>query len=158
MPPMVLPAEPRQTAPREIIEEAPIELGHLHFAWHIPELRHPDVPVLDVLAVLLGSGRSSRLFQQVRERQGVVHHVDAWTYNPGGTGLFGMSAMVDADKFMRRARRDAGGNRKDEIAFRLRRRSAEGREAIHLRHAVHAQNDGRPGATISAEAGSRRTI
>ena len=99
MPPGVLPQEPKQTAPREIIEEAAIELGHLHFAWHIPELRHHDIPALDVLAVLLGSGRSSRLFQQVRERQGVVHHVDAWTYNPGSTGLFGMSAMVDADKF-----------------------------------------------------------
>ncbi|HEY4952785.1 MAG TPA: pitrilysin family protein, partial [Verrucomicrobiae bacterium] len=99
LPPMVLPGEPKQTAPREIIEEANIELGHLHFAWHIPELRHHDIPVLDVLAVLLGSGRSSRLFQQVRERQGFVHHVDAWTYNPGSTGLFGMSAIVDADKF-----------------------------------------------------------
>src|SRR5258708_2491570 len=103
--PDFLPAEPKQTAPREIIEEAPIELGHFHFAWHIPELRHADVPVLDVLAVLLGSGRSSRLYQQVRERQGVVHHVDAWTYNPGSTGLFGMSAGVDADKFP--AARDA---------------------------------------------------
>ena len=105
LPPNFLPAEPKQTAPREIIEEAPIEMGHLHFAWHIPELRHPDVPILDVLAVLLGSGRSSRLYQQVRERQGLVHHADAWTYNPGSTGLFGMSAMVDADKF--EAARDA---------------------------------------------------
>jgi zinc protease len=105
LPPNYLPSEPKQTAPREIIEEAPVELGHFHFAWHIPELRHPDVPVLDVLAVLLGSGRSSRLYQQVRERQGVVHHVDAWTYNPGSTGLFGMSAVVDADKFT--AARDA---------------------------------------------------
>ncbi len=100
MPPMVLPVEPRQTAAREIIEEAPIELGHLHIAWHIPELRHPDVPVLDVLAVLLGSGRSSRLFQQVREKQGVVHHVDAWTYSPGLPGLFGASAILDGDKFV----------------------------------------------------------
>jgi zinc protease len=105
LPPNYLPAEPKQTAPREIIEEAPIELGHVHFAWHIPELRHPDVPVLDVLAVLLGSGRSSRLYQQVRERQGVVHHVDAWTYNPGSAGLFGMSAIVDTEKFS--AARDA---------------------------------------------------
>jgi zinc protease len=99
MPPMVLPSEPKQTAAREIIEESPVELGHLHFAWHIPELRHADVPVLDVLSVLLGSGRSSRLFQQVRERKGVVHHVDAWTYSPGLPGLFGVSAMVDGDKF-----------------------------------------------------------
>jgi zinc protease len=100
MPPMVLPEEPAQTSAREIVEEAPIELGHLHFAWHIPELRHADVPALDVLAVLLGNGHSSRLFQQVRERQGLVHHVDAWTYSPGNPGLFGISAIVDADKFM----------------------------------------------------------
>src|SRR5881394_2608425 len=31
MPPVALPEEPNQTAPREVIEEAPIELGHLHF-------------------------------------------------------------------------------------------------------------------------------
>jgi zinc protease len=101
LPPVVLPAEPKQSAPREIIEEAPIELGHFHIAWHIPELRHPDVPVLDVLAALLGHGRSSRLYQSVREQQGLVHSADAWTYNPGNPGLFGLSAMVDADKFLR---------------------------------------------------------
>ncbi len=99
MPPVVLPLEPKQTGERTIIEESAIELGHVHFAWHIPELRHADVAALDVLAVLLGSGRSSRLFQQVRERQGVVHHVDAWTYSPGLPGLFGISAIVDGDQF-----------------------------------------------------------
>ena len=99
LPPMVLPTEPQQTAAREIIEEAPIEQGHFHFAWHIPDVRHPDMPILDVLAVLLGSGRSSRLYQEVREKQGVVNSADAWTYSPGAPGLFGMSAVVDADKF-----------------------------------------------------------
>jgi len=99
MPPVVLPEEPRQTAPREVIEEAAVELGHSHFAWHIPELRHADVPALDVLAVLLGSGRSSRLHQQVREKLGVVHHIDAWTYSPGLPGLFGISAVVDGEEF-----------------------------------------------------------
>src|SRR5881296_2518295 len=99
LPPVVLPEEPRQTAPREVIEEAPIELGHLHFSWHMPDLRHPDVPILDVLATLLGGGRSSRLYQEVREKKGVVNSVDAWTYTPGNPGLFGMSAMVEPDKF-----------------------------------------------------------
>lgn len=99
LPPVVLPLEPKQTAERTIIEESAVELGHVHFAWHIPELRHADVPVLDVLAVLLGSGRSSRLHQQVREKQGVVHHVDAWTYSPGLPGLFGVSAIVDGEQF-----------------------------------------------------------
>lgn len=98
-PAVVLPEEPKQTARREVIEEAPIELGYLHFAWHVPELRHPDVPLLDVLAALLGNGRSSRLYQEVRERQGLVTSVDAWTYAPGNACLFGLSACVEADKF-----------------------------------------------------------
>jgi len=105
LPPIVLPEEPKQTASREIVEEAPIEMGHMHFAWHIPELRHPDVAALDVLAVLLGHGRSSRLYQEVREKQGVAHHVDAWTYSPGNPGLLGVSAIIDADQFT--ATRDA---------------------------------------------------
>ncbi len=105
LPPVVLPSEPRQTAARELVEEAPVELGHLHIAWHIPELRHPDVPIMDVLCLLLGGGRSSRLYQQVRERAALVHSVDAWTYNPGNPGLAGASAAVDADKF--EAARDA---------------------------------------------------
>ena len=105
LPPVVLPEEPGQTAAREVVEEAPVELGHFHVAWHIPDVRHPDLPVLDVLAVLLGNGRSSRLFLHVREKQGVVHHVDAWTYSPGNTGLFGISAMADGEKFS--AARDA---------------------------------------------------
>jgi zinc protease len=92
-----LPEEPPQLAPREVVEEAPIELGHVHLSWHIPALRHPDVPVLDVLATLLGMGRSSRLFQRVREPLGFVHHADAWTYNPGRPGLFGLSALVEGD-------------------------------------------------------------
>jgi zinc protease len=100
MPSVVLPMEPRQTAPRELIEEAPIELGHMHMAWHIPELTHPDMPSLDVLSVLLGSGRSSRLYRQVRDKLGLVHSVDAWVYSPGAPGLFGVSANMDSDKLV----------------------------------------------------------
>ena len=99
LPPSVLPHEPKQTAARETIEEAPIEQAHFHFSWHIPDVRHPDMPLLDVLGTLLGGGRSSRLYQQVRDKQGLVNSVDAWTYSPGNPGLFGMSAVVDADKF-----------------------------------------------------------
>jgi zinc protease len=99
LPAIALPDEPRQTGPREIIEEAPVELGHLHFAWHIPELRHPEIPVLDVLAAVLGNGRSSRLYQQVREKKGLVTSVDGWTYSPGNPGLFGISATVEPDRF-----------------------------------------------------------
>ncbi|HWI57416.1 MAG TPA: pitrilysin family protein, partial [Bacillota bacterium] len=95
LPPMVLPPEPKQMAPRRLLEQAPIELSHFHCSWHIPELRDPDVPLIDVLATLLGGGRSSRLYQQVREKQGLVTAVDAWTYSPGNPGLFGVSAVAE---------------------------------------------------------------
>jgi zinc protease len=99
MAPAVLPQEPRQTAPRETIEEAPIELAHFHIAWHIPDIRHPDLPALDILAALLGHGRSSRLFREVREKKALVTAADAWTYTPGDQGLFGMSAVLDAAQY-----------------------------------------------------------
>lgn len=99
LPPTVPPTEPRQVAPREITEEGATELTHVHYAWHIPDIRHPDVPLLDVLGVLLGGGRSSRLFQEVRQKQGVVTAIDAWTYSPGNAGLAGISAVLEADRF-----------------------------------------------------------
>jgi zinc protease len=99
LPPSVMPLEPPQAAPREVFEEAPIELGHFHFAWHIPDIRHADVPVLDVLATLLGNGHSSRLYQEIRERRGLVHSIDAWTYNPGNPGLLGISGVIDGQTF-----------------------------------------------------------
>lgn len=99
LPPVVLPSEPPQTAPREVIEEGAVELGHFHFAWHIPDLRHADVPALDVLAAVLGNGRSSRLYANVRDRLGLVTSIDAWTYSPGLPGLFGVSASVDEHHF-----------------------------------------------------------
>ena len=111
--PVALPEEPKQAGQREIIEEGSVELGHFHFAWHIPDIRHPDIPALDVLATILGHGHSSRLYQQIREKHGLVHTVDAFTYSPGNPGLFGMSAIVDPDKFA--GARDAMLAEVDEI-------------------------------------------
>jgi zinc protease len=97
--PVLIHSEPRQTAPREIIEEATIQLGHLHMSWHIPDVRHEDIPPLDLLAMILGNGRSSRLFQDLREKRHLVNSADAWTYNPGYPGLFGLSAVVDPEDY-----------------------------------------------------------
>ncbi len=99
LPPSVLPEEPRQVAPRTLREETPVELGHLHLSWHVPDIRHPDLPALDLLGAILGGGRSSRLFQTVRERLALATSVDAWVYCPGSIGLFGLSAVMEANKF-----------------------------------------------------------
>lgn len=105
VPAALLAPEPAQTSPREAIEEAAVELGHFHLAWHMPDARHADTPALDVLATLLGSGRSSRLYRAVRDQAGLAHSVSAWIYTPGQAGLFGVSGVSDGDKFA--AARDA---------------------------------------------------
>lgn len=127
VPSTVILPEPRQSAPREVMSEAPIELGHFHFAWHIPELGHPDVPVLDVLSTLLGGGRSSRLYQAVREKAAVVHSVSAWIYTPGMSGIFGVSGVCDGDKY---------AAARDEILSEVRRMSVEPVTPAELTKAV----------------------
>ena len=96
--PDYVPDEPLQLNQRELNQEAPIELSRLNLAWHIPGVRDSDVPALDLLAIIAGQGRSSRLHQELMEKQGLVHSVDAWSYTPFYPGLFGASANVDADK------------------------------------------------------------
>ena len=95
LPPEVLPTEPRQTAPREGVTEGSFELGHFHLGWHMPSVRHPDQPALDVLGTILGDGRSSRLYRKLREGSGLVHGIDAWTCAAGDTGLFGITAIAE---------------------------------------------------------------
>ena len=99
VPPSLIASEPSQTSPREVMEEGSVELGHFHFAWHTADLRHEDTPALDVLSTLLGSGRSSRLYQSVRDKAALVHSASAWIYTPGQAGLFGISGVCDGNKF-----------------------------------------------------------
>ncbi|MEI8233089.1 MAG: pitrilysin family protein [Verrucomicrobiota bacterium] len=94
--PVFIPQEPPQSGRREEHVEFPsAELTRLEIAWHIPELTHPDVPALDLLALLLGDGRSSRLNRRVREECGLVHGISAWCYTPGQPGLLGIEALAD---------------------------------------------------------------
>ena len=55
--------------------------------WRTPGLLHPDTPLLDLAAAVLGSGRASRLYRAVRERQ-LASSVTAYDYTPGEVGVF----------------------------------------------------------------------
>jgi zinc protease len=96
--PLVVPAEPAQLSLRECHEEMAVNLSQLHLAWHVPAFSHPDVCALDVLAIIAGEGRSSRLYRVVRQEKGLVHHVACGSYTPGYPGIFEVEATVDADK------------------------------------------------------------
>jgi zinc protease len=96
--PIVLPQEPIQIAPRSIRQTGPYQIGRIHVAYHTVALTHPDAPALDLLAAVVGRGRSSRLNRIIKEEQRLVHSIDGWSYTPADPGLFGVSATFEPEK------------------------------------------------------------
>jgi zinc protease len=96
--PVLIPAEPTPLARREQHHFEDVELTRGGLAWQIPGLTHPDAPALDLLGTVLGAGDSSVLWQAIREKAGLVHTIDAQSWNPGSVGLFCISFTADAPK------------------------------------------------------------
>jgi zinc protease len=93
------PSEPRQDAPRIAMEAMEIQEGYLTIAFSgLPNFNDPDVPALDVLAALLGSGESSRLISSLRNRLQIVHNINAAAFTPAGPGIFEITASLDPEK------------------------------------------------------------
>ncbi|MFZ4766051.1 MAG: M16 family metallopeptidase [Roseimicrobium sp.] len=95
--PVVLPIEPVQLASRRAEKEFNTDIVRLNLGWHIQGDTHPDRPALDVLGFILGSGRSSRLGLELRERLGVAHWVGAGAWSALDLGLFAAEAECDAE-------------------------------------------------------------
>lgn len=93
--PVPLPQEAAQQGVREGRQNFATELTRVALGWPIPGEGHADKPGLDVLAFLLGSGRSSRLYQELREKQGVAHWVWAGAWGAQECGLFNLEAECD---------------------------------------------------------------
>ncbi|WP_349775322.1 M16 family metallopeptidase [Geitlerinema calcuttense] len=98
LPPPLIEAEPPQLSMHEVNQESNVQLTRLNLAFHIPDLTNPDVPALDVLSLILGQGRSSRLYQEIREKRELVKSISAFAYTPGYPGLFGVAAICEPDK------------------------------------------------------------
>ena len=69
------PATDSQRGPRVRVERRDSEQAHLCLAVHGLSVLHPDRFNLDLLNVVLGEGMSSRLFLEIRERQGLAYDV-----------------------------------------------------------------------------------
>ena len=139
--PVLVPEEPKQLAPRRDHRFEDVEITRAVLAWPIPGLAHADAPVLDLLAMVLGNGDSSVLWQEIREKTGLVHAIDASSWNPGTTGLFCLSYTCDAAK-----REEAAAAIRAALARCLRR----GFTAAQLRKAVRQ--------LVVGEINSRKTM
>lgn len=96
--PVLVATEPEQVGRRDVAEEFPTELSRLSLAWRVPGLTDPDTPALELLGMVLGSGRSSLLNQQIREKLKLAHSVEAGVYSLQTDGAFIIEALCDPDR------------------------------------------------------------
>ncbi len=96
--PEYVPFVDSQTAPRVAIKDKKTDQTQLIVGTPSYPLLHKDEYALDVLATILGSGMSSRLFLEVREKRGLAYSVHAWTEAYPDTGSFSVQAGVEHAK------------------------------------------------------------
>lgn len=73
-------------------EARALEQLHLLIGFDGVGYRDPDYYAISVLSTLLGGGMSSRLFQEIRERRGLVYSIHSFTSHYCDGGLFGIYA------------------------------------------------------------------
>jgi zinc protease len=98
--PHEIPPEPPVVAPRKLVASFP-RLGQAKLELGFPSVRldHPDLYALDLLATILGSGDSSILVEEIRDRQQIVSQISSWSDTPSFVdGTFVTSMELDADK------------------------------------------------------------
>lgn len=91
------PVEPAQARFRGLALDDPIREAHLNLAWHGPRWDDPQAAHLDLLAIILGHGYSSRLEHRVKAIKGLVHDVSAHVFAPRDPGVFGIDAATAPD-------------------------------------------------------------
>lgn len=89
------PAPPSQGAEKvETMYDANATLPAFHFAFHIPPSRTPDHYALEILALILGDGESSRLHQILVKQKEICQDVAVGTDDRRGPDLFSVWAVM----------------------------------------------------------------
>ncbi len=98
-PSVFLPSDPKQLGRRYVEDEMDIDMAYMTMGFRTVMISDEDTYPLQVLARILGDGRSSRLYREVRDRLGLVHTIDASSYNAEyDASDFTVHATCDYDK------------------------------------------------------------
>jgi zinc protease len=99
LPDLLRPGEPEQTAPRFVEARHPrAKKARVAIAWRTVDLLHPDLFALDVLAMVLGQGRSSRLYREIKELKGLALATGAYSWTPRDDGFLQIWAQCEDDR------------------------------------------------------------
>lgn len=87
---------PHPTRPVEVRETQRTATASIVISYPAPEIGHRDWAALRVLDTILGGGLSSRLFTEIRERQGLVYSISSAYFTRTGPSMLLLSAATDA--------------------------------------------------------------
>jgi len=97
------PAEPKHDDFRYRELAGDIAQSQLVFGWRTVGTLDPDTAVLDLAASVLATGRASRLYRAVREKQ-LASSVSAYNYTPTELGVFVLHAETEPENTAEAAR------------------------------------------------------
>ncbi len=75
-----------------------LEQVHITVGFEGISYDHPDYYALSVLSTILGGGMSSRLFQEIREKRGLVYSIYTYASSYKDTGIFGIYAGTGSNQ------------------------------------------------------------
>ncbi len=95
--PIYVPPEPPQIGPRRVEREFPAaRLTSTTIGVPSVSLKDPDLYPLDVLAIILGRGRTSRLYKGLKDREKLVLSVNTFNWTPSfARGMFIITASLE---------------------------------------------------------------
>ena len=114
---------------RRLEMSRPGRQAYLGLAWLAPKIDHADTPAVDLLAAILGHGRTARLTQSLREQLGLVTSITSGYAALEAAGVVTVTAQLEPANL---ARAEA------EILREIARLRDEGPGEAELRRAITA--------------------
>jgi len=90
-----VPLEPPTASAKETSVELQVTTAYVLLGVSSTRLSDPATYPLDVLANILGQGRSSRLYETIVRKRQLASLISAWNYTPQDPGVFGIQFQTE---------------------------------------------------------------
>ncbi len=94
-PEIALPRIPPLKAKQYFEEEYDVTTSRMMLGFPSVVLTDKDSAPLDILATILGTGKSSRLYGPVVKQKQLAYSINSFNYTPGFRGIFAISVILD---------------------------------------------------------------
>ncbi|MFH2144748.1 MAG: pitrilysin family protein [Candidatus Omnitrophota bacterium] len=94
-PQITLPRVPGLVCAKQHAEQKDINAAYMLVGLQSVDLSHPDAPVLDVIANILGSGKSSRFYLNLVKKKRLLDSIECFNHTPNFKGIFAINSILD---------------------------------------------------------------